>query len=127
MEKMPVWVPGTRDVTFLSDRNGNHDVWRRPADGTRDEELLVDLEQDIATVDWSPDGEWLFLRTSAGTATTAARNILMVRPGSGEEPIPLFSSDYRELNPPSRPTGAGSRMHRTRRDATRSTCGPSRT
>jgi eukaryotic-like serine/threonine-protein kinase len=105
MEKMPVWVPGTRDVTFLSDRNGNHDVWRRPADGTRAEELLVDLEQDIATVDWSPDGEWLFLRTSAGTATTAARNILMVRPGSGEEPIPLFSSDYRELNPAVSPDG----------------------
>ncbi|HUF75968.1 MAG TPA: hypothetical protein VMM35_06805, partial [Longimicrobiales bacterium] len=105
MEKMPVWVPGTRDVTFLSNRNGNHDVWRRPADGTGADELLVDIEQDIATVDWSRDGEWLFMRTSAGTATTAERNILIVRPGSGEEPMPLIAGSYREINPAVSPDG----------------------
>ena len=26
-EKMPVWEPGGRNVTYLSDRNGNFDVW----------------------------------------------------------------------------------------------------
>jgi eukaryotic-like serine/threonine-protein kinase len=105
MEKMPTWVPGTRDVTFLSDRNGNHDVWRAPADGTRDAELVLDIEQDIATVDWSPDGEWLLIRTSAGTAATAQRNILVMRPGVDEEPIPLFAGSYRELNPAVSPDG----------------------
>jgi hypothetical protein len=105
MEKMPVWVPGTRDVTFLSDRNGNHDVWRAPADGTRDAELVLDIEQDIATVDWSPDGEWLLIRTSAGTAVTAQRNILVMRPGTDEEPVPLFAGSYRELNPTVSPDG----------------------
>jgi Tol biopolymer transport system component len=105
MEKMPVWVPGGREVTFLSDRNGNHDVWRRPADGTREPELVLDLEQDIATIDWSRDGEWLFVRTSAGTATTAQRNILAYRPGVDEAPRPLFAGSYRELNPSLSPDG----------------------
>jgi hypothetical protein len=105
MDKMPVWVPGSREVTFLSDRNGNHDVWRRPADGTREAELILDIEQDIATVDWSPDGEWLLLRTSAGTAVTAQRNILVMRPGTDEEPVPLFAGSYRELNPTVSPDG----------------------
>jgi len=105
MDKMPTWAPGTRDVVFLSDRNGNHDVWRRPADGTREPELVLDLEQDIATVDWSPDGEWIFVRTSAGTAVTAQRNILAYRPGTDEEPVPLFAGSYRELNPAVSPDG----------------------
>ena len=105
MDKMPTWVPGGSDVHFLSDRNGNHDVWRRPADGTREPELVLDIEQDVATVDWSPDGEWLLLRTSAGTAITAQRNILAYRPGVDEEPTPLFAGSYRELNPAVSPDG----------------------
>jgi len=105
LEKMPVWSPGGREVTYLSDRNGNQDVWRRPADGTREAELVIDIDQDIATVDWSPDGEWLFLRTSAGTAATAQRNILAYRPGTDTEPVPLFAGSYRELNPALSPDG----------------------
>ncbi|HSH75792.1 MAG TPA: hypothetical protein VLA09_08925, partial [Longimicrobiales bacterium] len=104
-EKMPVWVPGTRDVTFLSTRNGNHDVWRQPADGTREAELLIDIDDDIATVDWTRDGEWLLIRTSAGTTVAAQRNILIVRPGSDEAPVPIFASAYRELNPAVSPDG----------------------
>lgn len=104
-EKMPVWAPGGRDVTFLSNRNGNHDVWRRTADGTRDAELVVDIENDIATVDWSSDGEWLFLRTSAGTTTTAQRNILSLRPGADAAPAAILGSAYREINSAMSPDG----------------------
>ena len=104
-EKMPVWAPGGRDVTFLSNRNGNHDVWRRPADGTRDAELVADIEEDIATVDWSSDGTSLLLRTSAGTTTTAQRNILSLRPGTDTVPTAIFGSAYRELNPAVSPDG----------------------
>ncbi len=105
MEKMPVWEPSGRFVTYLSDQNGNFDVWRRTADGTREPELILDLEQDIATIDWSHDGEWLFVRTTAGTAATAQRNILAFRPGVDEEPVPLFAGSYREINPALSPDG----------------------
>ena len=104
-ERMPVWAPGGRDVTFLSDRGGNLDVWSKPADGTREPELLLDLDASLATVDWSPDGEWLLVRTSTGSLDTSERNILAWRPGVDSVPVPLFQSDYREIKPTVSPDG----------------------
>ena len=104
-ERMPVWAPGGRDVTFLSDRGGNLDVWSKPADGTREPELLLDLDASLATVDWSPDGEWLLVRTSTGSLDTSERNILAWRPGVDSVPVPLFRSDYREIKPTVSPDG----------------------
>ena len=104
-ERMPVWAPGGLDVTFLSDRGGNIDVWSKPADGTREAELLLDLDANLATVDWSPDGEWLLLRTSTGSTETSARNILAWRPGVDSVPAPLFAAEYRVISPAVSPDG----------------------
>ena len=104
-ERKPVWATSGRDVTFLSDRGGNLDVWSRPADGTTDSELLLDLDASVATVDWSPDGEWLLLRTSTGNLDTSERNILAWRPDEDSVPAPLFSSPYRETGPAVSPDG----------------------
>ena len=104
-ERKPVWATSGRDVTFLSDRGGNLDVWSRPADGTTDSELLLDLDASVATVDWNPDGEWLLLRTSTGNLDTSERNILAWRPDEDSVPAPLFSSPYRETGPAVSPDG----------------------
>ena len=104
-DKMPVWAPGGRDVTFLSDRNGNHDVWSKPADGTREAELLLDIDADLATIDWSPDGEWLLLRSSTGSRTTSERDVLGLRPGVDSVPTPLLAAEYREVGPDVSPDG----------------------
>jgi hypothetical protein len=104
-ERMPVWSPGGRAVTYLSPVNGNYDVWQRSADGTGEPTLLLDLEDDIATVDWSPDGEWLLVRTSEGTTQAAARNVPAFRPGRDSVPTPLFSGEYREVGPAVSPDG----------------------
>jgi Tol biopolymer transport system component len=104
-ERMPVWKPGTREVTFLSDRNGNLDVWSRPADGTQEPELILDIEDVIATADWTPDGEWLLVRTSTGSAATSQRNVLAFRPSVDSVPTPLFAGSYREISPAVSPDG----------------------
>jgi len=104
-ERMPVWKPGTQEVTFLSDRNGNLDVWSGPADGTRDPELILDIEDGLATVDWTPDGQWLLLRTSEGSGATSQRNVLAIRPGVDSVPTPLFAGSYREVGPQVSPDG----------------------
>jgi serine/threonine-protein kinase len=105
-ERMPVWSPGGSNVTFLSDRNGNHDVWSKPANGTRDAELLLDIEQDIATVHWSPDGEWLLVRTSTGSGPEDVRTVLAFRPGTDSVPAPLLvAEDYNHISPAISPDG----------------------
>jgi Tol biopolymer transport system component len=97
-EKMPVWEPGGVNVTYLSNRNGNFDVWSKAANGAGPAELLLDLDVDIYNIDWSPDGEWLLL-------WTAEDDILGYRPGQDSEPIPLLAEAYDELDPTVSPDG----------------------
>ena len=99
-DKIPIWEPGTSDVTFLSDRNGNHDVWSRRADRAGVAELLLDAEDDLLTIDWSPDGQYILLVTSAGN-----QDILAFRPGVDSVPTPLFTGEYRERDPAVSPDG----------------------
>ena len=97
-EKMPVWEPGGLNVTYLSDRDGNFDVWSRAADGSGVPELLLDLDVDISYIEWSPDGEWLLL-------WTAGNDILGYRPGADSEPVPLFADVHEEFDPAVSPDG----------------------
>ena len=95
---MPVWEPGGRNVTYLSDRNGNFDVWSKAADGSGEPELLLDLDENLRNIDWSPDGEWLLL-------WTAQNDILGYRPGEDSEPTPLLAETYEEFDPAVSPDG----------------------
>ena len=98
IEKMPVWEPGGRDVTFLSNRNGNFDVWSKPADGTGEAELILDLDDSLFKIEWSPDGAWLLLQTVGG-------DVLGYRPGEDEEPTLLLGEAYFEGEPAVSPDG----------------------
>jgi serine/threonine-protein kinase len=51
----PIWTPDGRSVTFVS--NGNI-AWK-PADGSGELEILVESEEYIRPVSWSPDGKLL--------------------------------------------------------------------
>ena len=98
MEKMPVWEPGGLNVTFLSNRNGNFDVWSKPADGTGEAELILDLDDSLFKIEWSPDGAWLLLQTVGG-------DILGYRPGEDGEPTPILREAYFEGEPAVSPDG----------------------
>ncbi len=99
-ERLPVWKPGGQSVTFLSDRNGNFDVWSRRADGTGEAELVLDAAEDVETAAWSPDGQVLLLVTSRGDG-----DISTFRPGTDSEPVPLFTGPFREDAPAVSPDG----------------------
>ena len=100
---MPVWDPGGQNVTFLSDRGGNFDVWSRPADGTGEAELILDIDEDLRKIQWSPDGEWLLLSTDDGQVGSGG--ILAFRPEVDSVPTPLFVSEFREIDPVVSPDG----------------------
>lgn len=99
-EWMPVWEPRGRTVTFLSDRNGNFDVWSRRVDVTGEAELILDIAADIQGFEWSPDGQVLLLSTRSGDG-----DILMFRPGTDTVPSPLLTGAYQESAPAVSPDG----------------------
>ena len=99
-ERKPRWAPDGETVTFLSNRSGNRDVWSRRADGTGTaDELVFDHDVDLAQGFWSPDGEWLLLRSGGFGGVVGGRNILAVRPGVDSVAQPLLAEEYDETAP----------------------------
>ena len=64
--RFPRWNSDGESVTFLSNRAGNLDVWRKRTDGVGDAELLLDHDVGLAEAVWSSDGEWLIVRDLRG-------------------------------------------------------------
>jgi Tol biopolymer transport system component/DNA-binding winged helix-turn-helix (wHTH) protein len=69
----PVWAPDGRDVVFASTRNTRMQIFRKPADLSRVEALLLDStppRNAIAPTDWSSDGKYIAYTESGGSEPT---------------------------------------------------------
>jgi Tol biopolymer transport system component len=108
------WAAEGDTVTFLSDRDGDGrpEVWARAADGTGEAHLVFRPQRDISQAFWSPDGEWLILRSTgrllAYQSGETGRGEIFLRPfpdvDSGKWPVstlggrlPVWSPDGRQL------------------------------
>ncbi len=59
----PVWSPDSKTIVFDSARNGKIDLYTRPADGARQEELLYHDDLDKYPFNWSLDGKYIAYET----------------------------------------------------------------
>jgi len=105
-DRMPRWTADGQYVTFLSIR-GDHllDLYRRRADNTGEAELLVDYERTLAQGFYSPNGEWVVLRTAGVPGVRGGRDILGLRPGIDTIPVPLVVTENDEQAPAVSPDG----------------------
>jgi serine/threonine protein kinase len=55
----PVWSPDGKWIAYVSDRDGRHEIYRKPSDGSGAEELLLIDDNQIYAQDWSRDGKHL--------------------------------------------------------------------
>jgi Tol biopolymer transport system component len=64
-ENAPIWSPDGTQVAYVSTREGLSGIYRKPADGTGDAELLFQYTPGAGMVltDWSPDGRFLTFYT----------------------------------------------------------------
>jgi serine/threonine protein kinase/Tol biopolymer transport system component len=59
----PVWSPDGNTIVFDSARNGKIDLYTRPANGARQEELLYHDDLDKYPSSWSSDGKYILYET----------------------------------------------------------------
>jgi Tol biopolymer transport system component len=52
----PVWSPDGSRIIFSSNRRGTHELYQKPVDGDRSEEVLLSTGQFVNATDWSRDG-----------------------------------------------------------------------
>jgi Tol biopolymer transport system component len=60
----PVWSPDSSEVIFSSNRDGVFNLYRKPANGAREEEVLLKSNLHKRSMSWSRDGKFLLYSTS---------------------------------------------------------------
>jgi len=55
----PVWSPDATQIAFASNREGVFNLYRKPANSSRGDELLLQNSLNKNPTDWSPDGRYL--------------------------------------------------------------------
>jgi Tol biopolymer transport system component len=64
-ENAPIWSPDGKHVAYVSTRDSLSGIYRKPADGSGQEELLFQYTPGAGMVltDWSPDGKFMAFYT----------------------------------------------------------------
>jgi serine/threonine-protein kinase len=102
-DRRPAWSPDGRLVAFIRDSANTSAVFARPADGAGPDRLLARLDRLVQEVAWSPDGNWVVMRTD--NTMSGAGDLVGVRTSGDSTPVPLVASDFTELHPAVSPDG----------------------
>ena len=95
-----VWRPGTRTLTFNSDRGNavRNYFFEVAADGSgRTTKPDLHDARAIGGHTWSPDGKWLLFRTDDQEA--GGGDIMGIRPGVDSAARPIVATPFEELSP----------------------------
>ncbi len=77
----PSFAPDGGQLAFVSNLNGRPQVWRMPTSGGFPRAVTA-FDEQVASVAWSPDGEWLAVESAPGGGMNTQIDIL--RPEGGE-------------------------------------------
>jgi hypothetical protein len=98
----PVWSPDGSEIVFSSNRDGVYNLYRKPVDGARAEQLLLRSNDDKRALSWSRDGRFLLYAAGKNLGTEQ----MWVLPMKGEpNPIPFTHSRFDESDGEFSPDG----------------------
>ena len=61
-DSQPTFSPDGKYIAFISDRDGNENVWIMKSDGTELRQLTKDKKHNFGSPEWSPDGSYIIAR-----------------------------------------------------------------
>jgi Tol biopolymer transport system component/tRNA A-37 threonylcarbamoyl transferase component Bud32 len=102
-DRRPAWSPDGALVSFIRDSGASNAVYGRPADGSGQDTLLARIDRQVQEAIWSPDGNWLVLRTD--NAAAGSGDLIGFPMNGGGEPVALVASPFSEIHPALSPDG----------------------
>jgi len=82
-DSQPKFSPDGKWIAFLSDRDGNENVWIMRADGSEAKQLSKDASGEFASPSWAPDGNYVFVSKAGFGIATFEIWMYHVQGGSG--------------------------------------------
>jgi serine/threonine-protein kinase len=98
----PVWDPDGKTIYFGSTRGESFDIYRRTVDMSGTEELLLDVENNLRTGDYAPDGSLIFREEVPGKGMDLVR---WTDPDDPSSIVTLLGGEEDELSPAISPDG----------------------
>ena len=93
IENYPVWSPDGSRIAFNSNRKGHLDLYQKDGNGVREDELLLQSDENKSPTSWSHDGRFL-LYTNLAAKTGYDMWIL---PMEGDrKPFPFLQTEFNE-------------------------------
>ena len=90
-ERYSIWSPDGAQMVFGSNRLGKFDLYRKSADGSGEEELILGSPEDKAPNSWSTDGRYILYASQQNNGD------LMVLPTTGDrKPMTFLSTPFNE-------------------------------
>jgi serine/threonine protein kinase/Tol biopolymer transport system component len=97
----PIWSPDGSRIVFTSNRTGARDLYQKPADGSKEEEPLLQSGEYKAASSWSSDGRFLLYVV----VDRKTRSNIWVLPLFGAKPVPFQVTEAVESQPRFSPDG----------------------
>jgi eukaryotic-like serine/threonine-protein kinase len=100
----PVWSPDGTNIVFTSNREGPFDLYRKGANGARDEEPLIKSAYNKRPTSWSHDGRFLMYTVN----DPKTRGDIWVLPDPGVvpgRPVPFLQTQFNETQGQFSPDG----------------------
>jgi len=91
----PLWAPDGRTLTFVSNKAGPDNIYRKPLDGSGPEQRLAASDRPTYPFSWSPDGALAFV----SVFPRAVQDIWVLRSDQGGKPAPFLETPFGEGAP----------------------------
>jgi Tol biopolymer transport system component len=98
----PTWSPDGSQIAFVSDRDGNPDVWVMDSDGSGAVNITNHVAKDHSPA-WSPDGEWIAF---ASVRDSLYWELYLMRPDGSDVQRLTWWEDASDLSPTWSPDGS---------------------
>ena len=89
-------VSGWKEIAFASNREGVFNLYRKAANGAKEEELLLKTDQNKRVSSWSKDGRFLLYSTSEGSGFNSQEDVWALPMQGDHTPIPLLRTQFDE-------------------------------
>ena len=99
----PVWSPDGSQIVFASNREGQYNLDPKPANGAKEEELLLKSNKNKRPESWSRDGRYLMYASS--TSSFGLEELWVLRMQGDRTPFPFARSRFDETDAQFSPDG----------------------